>query len=611
MTTALLPTFGARPLPGRTEFTVWAPAAGSVELALEPFGRPVRTAPLSAVGNGVWSVTVTGASAGDRYRFRMDDQPFWPDPASRSQPDGVHGASAIVDPSTFTWTDQTWTGHDLRDLVVYELHVGTFTEAGTFAGVTEKLSYLRDLGITAIELMPLAEFPGRWNWGYDGAALFAPAHQYGGPDGLRRLIDRAHAVGLSVLIDVVYNHLGPDGAYLAAFAPGVLQADRKSPWGGGLDLEPTTGAMLRQFFTANAVHWVREYHADGLRLDATHAIVELGTPTFAADLADAVRAAVPDRHPLVIAEDARNLAEIVRTRRDGGWGLDAVWSDDFHHQMHVRTTGERDGYFEDFRGTTTDIARTIADGWFYQGEYAPHFRGPRGTPTAGTPRERFVVFLQNHDQIGNRARGDRLHHQVDLKSFAAATVLLLVLPETPLLFMGQEWAASTPFQFFTDHEEPLGSQVVEGRREEFRTFAAFSGSNPAVSVPSPQDPSTFERSVLRWDEAGGGPHRGLLELHRELLRIRRMMRDRDVRFASAQAPDEHTIVVRHEDRSGHGGYVTTVRLTTPAWATIEENAGGAGRRVILDTSRVPGLGTRPADDIRPKTPRYEDGGAAS
>jgi maltooligosyltrehalose trehalohydrolase len=303
--------FGARPRGDGTEFTLWAPGATAVDLAIERDGHPPSVTPLAQAADGLWQTCVGSATAGARYRLRRDDHPFWPDPASRSQPAGVHGASEVVDAAAFTWTDARWRGPQ-GPLVIYELHVGTFTPEGTYEGVAARLPYLSDLGVTAIELMPLAEFPGRWNWGYDGAALFAPCHQYGRPDDLRRLVDRAHALGLAVIIDVVYNHLGPDGAYLAAFAPLVLRRDRDSPWGGGLDVDPVTGAMLRQFFIANAVHWIREYHADGLRLDATHAIVESGEPTLVAELTDAVRAAEPRRRTLVIAEDERNLSAIVR-----------------------------------------------------------------------------------------------------------------------------------------------------------------------------------------------------------------------------------------------------------------------------------------------------------
>jgi maltooligosyltrehalose trehalohydrolase len=551
--------FGARPDDGGAEFTLWAPGADAVELAIDRAGRSTVTTRLTQTDDGLWTASVDGAAAGDRYRLRRDDRPFWPDPASRSQPEGVHGPSEVVDPDAFAWTDSEWSRPD-RSLVIYELHVGTFTPDGTFDGVVSRLPYLRDLGITAIELMPIAEFPGRWNWGYDGAALFAPCHRYGRPDDLRRLVDRAHAFGLAVLIDVVYNHLGPDGAYLAAFAPGVIRGDRDSPWGGGLDVEPTTGARLRQFFIANAVHWVREYHADGLRLDATHAIVERGDQTFVAELTDAVRAAVPQRQVLIVAEDDRNLSAIVRPRGEGGWGLDAVWADDFHHQVHVLTTGERDGYFSDFSGTTADLATTVREGWFYRGAYAPYFGGPRGSETAGIPRDRFVICLQNHDQIGNRARGDRLHHLIGLDTYAAASTLWLLAPETPLLFMGQEWAALTPFQYFTDHAEPLASQVVEGRRREFRAFASFGDGEAAAAIPSPQDAATFERSGLRWDELDRDPHDQMVAVYRALLQLRQDMHASGVSLASVDAPDDWTVVLHHQDRQGQPSHLTIVRL---------------------------------------------------
>jgi maltooligosyltrehalose trehalohydrolase len=556
-------------------FTRWAPGSRTVDLELRNAAGSVSVIPLPSAGDDVFTATVTTVRPGDRYRFRRDGGPFWPDPRSRFQPDGVHGASEVIDPDAFPWTDAEWPGLDPNRLAIYELHVGAFTPAGTFDGVRTRLEYLADLGITAIELMPVAAFPGRWNWGYDGAALFAPSERYGRPDDLRRLVDAAHRLGIGVILDVVYNHLGPDGAYLAAFAPSAIRTDRDSPWGGSLDLEPSSGARLREIFIDNAIHWVREYHMDGLRLDATHAILEDGPPSFVAELTRRVRSAAGERRVIVIAEDDRNLAEIVRPVAAGGWGLDGVWADDLHHELHVHLTGERDGYYADFTGSTESIATAVRDGWLYQGQIAPRRGRARGTTTDGIPGNRFVVGLQNHDQVGNRAHGERLHHLIDLQAFAAAVALCVLAPATPLLFMGQEWAATTPFQYFTDHSEPLGSQVVAGRSREFGGFKAFAGTGHDAelrTVPSPQDPGTFERSRLKWEEVSQPGHRRLHRFTRELLRVRRELAASGSRLAAVSAVDAQSLTLVHADAEGIPSHCTVIRLSGEGPVTVEAPA---------------------------------------
>jgi maltooligosyltrehalose trehalohydrolase len=578
-------TFGAVPRESGVTFHVWAPEARRLEVMLEPGSRPAGAIALARGANGVWSGTSGAARPGDRYRLRADGDAVWPDPASRFQPEGVHGASEIVDPDTFAWSDDRWRGIPLDDVVLYELHVGTFSPEGTFAGVVDRLTYLVDLGVTAVELMPVAEFPGRWNWGYDGGALFAPSHRYGRPDDLRRLVNACHACGLAVFLDVVYNHLGPDGAYLAALAP-VFSAAHDSPWGPSLDFDRADG-LLRRFFIENAVHWAREYHVDGLRLDATHAIRDAEDRPFLRELSDAVREACPGRPPLVIAEDSRNLARLVQPKTIGGWGLDGVWSDDLHHELRRHLAGDADGYFADFNGTTADIATTLTRGWFFCGQPAASFGGPRGSDPSGVPLDRFVVCLQNHDQVGNRAFGDRLHHGIQPPAYAAAATLVLLAPETPLLFMGQEWACSSPFQYFTDHTEPLGSQVTEGRRREFRDFAAFRDTAARAGIPDPQDPATFERSRLRWDDIPEPGHAGMLQLHRAALALRRQGRGAGLRFGAAFAPDDHTVVVRYMATSGGLGRVVIACLDEAAHVTIDlpvERIPTAGSwRIVLDT----------------------------
>jgi len=593
------PAFGAVTADEGTTVTVWAPAASRVRLHRRP-GRVAGSADeLTPAGHGLWLFTTPDVRAGDRYLLQVDDGPLWPDPASRAQPDGVHAASEVIDPRAFAWTDRAWTGISLRDLVVYELHVGTFAGAGTFRDVRDRLPYLVDLGVTAVELMPVTAFPGRWNWGYDVAGLFSPCAAYGRPDDLRDLVNEAHRLGLAVLLDVVYNHLGPDGAYLAAFVPTLFMASADNPWGGALDFDGPTGPMLRQFFIENAVHWVREYHVDGLRLDATHAIVERGQPTFLRDLAAAVRAEAPNREVLVVAEDDRNLSAIVRPAREEGWGLDAVWADDFHHEIRVHLTGDRDGYFGDFEGTTAQIADTIAHGWFYRGAFSPYFGRERGTDTTGVPLERFVVCIQNHDQVGNRALGERLHHQIDTPAWLAATTLLLLAAETPLLFMGQEWAATTPFLFFTDHDEPLGSQVVEGRRREFRDFDAFR----TTAIPSPQDPETFDRSRLRWDEVRGGAHAEVLRATRDLLALRRRLAEAGVRMRAVSVADAGSVVMRHVDAGGTVEHLALIRLSGRGpvrTAGAGPNAPATGWTVLFD-SRGLAIGNRPQPSLQIST----------
>ena len=533
------PHVGACPDAGGVTFRVWAPARTHVELVLDPILPSSPRRRLTPAGNGMFTGTFADVAAGDMYAYVLDGEGPFPDPASRFQPQGVHGFSAVVDPHAYTWSDQAWHGVPLREVVIYELHVGTFTPAGTFAGVTERLPYLAELGVTVVELMPVADFSGSRNWGYDGVSLFAPSRAYGVPDDLRRLVDTAHGLGLAVLLDVVYNHFGPDGAYGSLFSPFYLSKRHRSPWGAAVNLDGKGSTQVREFFIENALHWLHEYHFDGLRLDATHGLLDDSPRHFVAELADRVRASVPHRALLLIAEDDRNLEKIVRPPEDGGWGLDAVWADDFHHHMRRRSAGDRDGYYEDFSGIVADIAATIRQGWFYQGQFSAYRGEPRGTDPAGVPLERMVVCLQNHDQIGNRPFGERLNHQIEPALFRALSALLLCLPETPLLFMGQEWAASTRFLFFADHNVDLGRLVTEGRRAEFSRFAAFADPVTRTRIPDPQALSTFENSRLVWDERAQAPHAGVLELYRTLLRLRRT--------ETALRPGERCEVVELDD----------------------------------------------------------------
>ena len=522
MTQTWLPSLGAWPAAEGVTFQVWAPAAATVELVFEGGMSARPPLQLEKSSAGMFKRTVADLRPGTRYRYRIDGRGPFPDPVSRFQPDGVHGPSEVIDPAGFEWSDAGWTGVPADRLVIYELHVGTFTRPGTFAAAAEMLPQLAELGINCIELMPLADFPGQRGWGYDGVSLFAPARCYGRPDDLRRLADTAHRLGIAVLLDVVYNHLGPDGNYLGQFSPFYFSTTHHTGWGTGPNFDGEHCREARAFFIENALYWVHEYHFDGLRLDATHAILDDSEPNILAELTERLHAAGErlGRHVVAIAEDERNLDILVRSRPERGFGMDAVWSDDLHHELHCTLTGEHDGYYAAYTGMAADIAETIRKGWFYCGQATPGQARRRGTEPGGIPPHKFVVCIQNHDQIGNRAFGERLNQEIDPSAYRAASALLLTVPETPLLFMGQEWAASSPFLYFTDHNPELGALVTEGRRKEFGHFTAFSDPHVRSSIPDPQARSTFEVSKLNWDERDREPHAGMLRLYRDLLRLR-------------------------------------------------------------------------------------------
>jgi maltooligosyltrehalose trehalohydrolase len=534
---------------GGFRFRVWAPAARELTLVIHD-GIARGEYPLPRDEEGTFDLIVDRAAAGNRYAYRIDGGEPRPDPASRFQPEGVHGPSEIIDPSTFRWTDFAWAGRPALDRIVYELHIGTFSPEGTFAGAESRLEALRDLGISAIELMPVSDFAGDRNWGYDGVCLFAPSRAYGHPDDLRRLVDRAHHLGIDVILDVVYNHLGPEGAYLPAFDHGYFASGYETPWGGGVNLAGPGSTMVRRFIVDNARHWIAEYHVDGLRLDATHALVEEETGAIIKEVVAATRA-VTNRPVFIHAEDHRNLAAMVEDEARGGWGLDGVWADDFHHVLRRLLAGDTVGYYGDFRGTVDELVRTIEQGWLFTGQPSQHLGAPRGTDPSAIPMSRFIVCLQNHDQIGNRAFGDRLHHRVPPESWRAASTLLLMAPMTPLLFMGQEWAATTPFLYFTDLDPSLGQQVTDGRRREFAHFPEFSDDRMRRSIPDPQAVTTFEASRLKWEERAQPQHRAVLELYRALIALRldhpRALGAAAETAGQAIALDEVTVAMRRTD----------------------------------------------------------------
>ncbi|MCK9520941.1 MAG: malto-oligosyltrehalose trehalohydrolase [Dehalococcoidia bacterium] len=494
-------TLGAVVEAGGTTFRTWAPARQDIELVL--YESAPRTVPMHRDG-AYWTARVEGAGTGTRYRYRVDGQEF-PDPCSRCQPEGVHGPSEVVDPGQFGWNDADFQPRGLEELVVYELHIGTFTPEGTFGAASGQFERLRELGVTAVEVMPITTFPGRWNWGYDGAALFAPATVYGGPEGFRQLVDAAHQAGLAVILDVVYNHFGPDGNYTGIYSDRYLTRRHQTPWGDGLNFDDEGSTEVRGFFRENLLHWAHEYHVDGFRFDATHAITDDSPVHIFAELSNAARANPRAGHePYLIAESNENDVRYLRPVTDGGYGFDAVWADDFHHCVRTALTAGHEGYLASYTGRVDDLAATVEQGFLYEGETDPFTGEPRGTAAREQPWRQFVFAIQNHDQVGNHAFGLRLHHLVGLGDYLAASTLLLLLPQTPLLFQGQEFAASTPFLYFTNHEPGLGAKVTRGRRAEFAGFRAFRDERSREQIPAPQDERTFRACILRLDEKSFG-----------------------------------------------------------------------------------------------------------
>ncbi|HEX5460055.1 MAG TPA: malto-oligosyltrehalose trehalohydrolase [Steroidobacteraceae bacterium] len=507
--------FGASVLPdGRVCFRLWAPAARRVELVLEQPSGPAQVLPL-ATGTGGWTELVTDqAHAGSRYRFSLDGETLVPDPASRRNPRGVHGPSEVVDPETFEWTDDGWRAPPWPNSVIYELHVGAFTPEGTFAGVAGKLEHLQRLGVTAIELMPIAEFPGSRGWGYDGVLPYAPASAYGSPDDLKSLVCAAHAHGIAVMLDVVYNHFGPEGNFLHLYAPQFFTGRHSTPWGAAIDFESPDSRAVRDFFIHNALYWLEEYHLDGLRFDAVHAIFDGGEPHILTEIARAARTGPGRERPVyLVLENLDNQA-----RRLGPAGardsFDAQWNDDTHHCLHVLMTGESDSYYQDYRERPHRLlCRALAEGFAYQGESSGHLGRPRGERSSHLPPSAFVNFLQNHDQVGNRARGERLTQLAPPEALRAAAAVLLLAPSPPMLFMGEEWAATEAFPYFCDFEAQLAEKVRAGRQREFAHFAG--------SIPDPCDAATYESAHLQWARVTAPQHAKMFDHYRRLLAIRR------------------------------------------------------------------------------------------
>ncbi|MCU1299480.1 MAG: malto-oligosyltrehalose trehalohydrolase [Acidobacteriaceae bacterium] len=514
--------FGAECLPnGNVRFRLWAPKAHSVGVSLSDGDAAL---PMTQQNDGWYELTTSEAKDGSLYQYQIGAGLKVPDPASRFQPQDVHGPSEVINPSGFEWQDSDWRGRPWKEAVIYELHVGTFSPEGTFAGVEKKLDYLVDLGITAIELMPLSDFSGKRNWGYDGVLPFAPDSSYGRPDDLKHLIQSAHAKGMMVFLDVVYNHFGPDGNYLREYSPEFFTNRHSTPWGDGINFDGEKSRTVRDFFLNNALYWLEEYHFDGLRLDAVHAILDDCKPDILEELGEVVRKKFgSERHVHLILENGDNQANYLeRDQNQNVRWFDAQWNDDIHHALHVLITGEHDGYYSDYsEQPLAQLGRCLTQGFAYQGEPSEYHNAPRGEPSRHLPPTAFVSFLQNHDQIGNRAFGDRILDIADPQALRAAVSILLLATAPPLLFMGEEFGAKTPFLFFCDFEGDLAKAVTEGRRNEFARFAKFSSEETRSQIPDPNAEETFTRSKLDWTTINEPLHHNWSEFYRTLLTVRR------------------------------------------------------------------------------------------
>lgn len=508
---------------GSVRFRLWAPAARRVELRLTG-AKHSTSIPLEERPQGWFELITDAAKPGTQYRFRVDDAQEVPDPASRFQPRDVHGPSQVIDPEGFDWRDDGWRGRPWEEAVIYELHVGAFTPSGKFSSLRARLDYLAELGITAIELMPVADFPGKRNWGYDGVFPFAPDSIYGRPEDLKRFIQSAHGHGIMVLLDVVYNHFGPEGNYLHSYAPQFFTDQHCTPWGNAINFDGAASRAVRDFFIHNAIYWLTEYHFDGLRLDAVNAIRDNSTPHFLTELAEEVRNAIePDRHIHLILENELNQAHhLKRSKQCQAELYNAQWNDDIHHALHVLVTSERDGYYSDYSdNSVARLGRCLCEGFDFQGEISLYRNGQRrGERTTGLPPSAFVSFLQNHDQVGNRAFGERITTIADPRAVRAAVAILLLAPSPPLLFMGEEFGVESPFLFFCDFEKSLAPAVAAGRRNEFARFARF--NDPAVreGIPDPNAATTFTTSKVDWHDLAQPRHQEWLSFYRELLKLR-------------------------------------------------------------------------------------------
>ena len=516
MTPTRYRSLGASPSPEGVRYRVWAPDHQKVSVSVDGDGGPSRFVNLQRDNQGFFEGLDPMGVIGDLYRYYLDEHTYSPDPASRFQPQGVFGPSQVVASGNFDWHTPEWCRPAFRGRVIYEIHVGTFTPEGTFSAAIAHLPYLSGLGVNTIELMPLAEFPGRWNWGYDGVFPFAPAHCYGSPDELRALVNAAHGRGIAVMLDVVYNHLGPTCNPLPAFTSLYAHPERKTPWGTSLNYDGPHSSPLREFFLQNVAAWLDDYRFDGLRLDSIHSIMDDSPVHFLNEVVSIAQS----RSAWLVGEDNRNLAQIIMPTAAHGLGLDAVWADDFHHSVRVALTGQHESHFGSYTGTAAELAESIAHGWYYRGQHYRQWERPRGTSASTCPPESFVWCISNHDQVGNRPRGDRLNAVASPAAYRAASLLLCVGPGTPLLFMGQEWGASTPFYFFSDHPGEIGSKMAQGRINELSSYGINLDEETKAAMPDPQNPETFHASKLVWNERDALACEALLALYRDALGLR-------------------------------------------------------------------------------------------
>jgi maltooligosyltrehalose trehalohydrolase len=507
--------FGTQITATGVRFRLWAPHSEAVSIDISGSDGPV---PMQKLRRGWFEIEIEGAGEGTRYWYVMEDGTRAPDPASRYQPEDVHGPSEVVDPRRFEWTDAGWRGRPWEETILYEVHLGTFTAEGTFRAAIDKLDHLVSLGVTAIELMPLADFPGRWNWGYDGALLFAPDSSYGRPEDLKALVNAAHRRGLMVFLDVVYNHFGPEGNYLSVYAP-VLTQKHSTPWGAAVNFDDEGSEMIRDFVISNARYWLNEFYFDGLRFDAVHEIQDTGPKHMLQDLAEQIRASTDGRHIHLVTEDSNNYAGWLKRREDGTpWLYTAQWSDDIHHGLHTAVTGESFWYYEDYVGRIDLLARGLAEGLAWQGEHMEKGGVDKGEPSAYLPATAFVNFIQNHDQAGNRPFGERLGHLIPQPASRALAAILLLCPEIPLLFMGEEWSAKQPFLYFADMGSELNDLIREGRRRELAGAPGM--DDPSRAVPDPGDEATFAASKLVWEDRADAECREFLQHYKQLIALR-------------------------------------------------------------------------------------------
>ncbi len=574
--------FGAELVADGVRFRLWAPRAREVRLRLDGTGE----LPMAKESGGWFEVTTAAARAGSRYRYSVDGTAV-PDPASRHQPETVHGPSEVIDPGAYRWSDGAWRGRPWEEIVLYELHTGSFSERGDFAGIERHLDHVAGLGVTAVELMPIADFSGRRNWGYDGVLLFAPASCYGRPEDLKRLVEACHARGLAVFLDVVYNHFGPDGNYLHLIARDFFTERHQTPWGAAINFDGQNARPVRDFYIQNALYWLEEFHFDGLRFDAVHAIIDDGPKHILVEIAEAVHARFDGERPIhLVLENDRNEARFI-----GGGLFRAQWDDDLHHALRVLTSGEDQGYYADYADRPAErLGRALAEGFAYQGEHSRHRGARRGVPSAHLPPTAFVSFIQNHDQVGNNAFGTRLARLAEPARIRVAATIYLLSPQIPLLFMGEEWGAEQPFPFFCDFSGALADAVREGRRREFASFPEFRDEAARERIPDPCAAATFSSAVLDWTAAERPPHSGWIAWYRQMIELR--SREIVPRLAGCRGhAGEHETLGPHALgvawRLGDGSRLT---LLTNFGEAPEALAALPPGRCLHVTGELPGLG---------------------